>query len=58
MESVTILTPPNTGLRGILFPLEPYIPEGAEYEEMSTLYPCTGRSTTNSTWHNDSCGDL
>ena len=32
----------------------PDIPEGPQYEKISTLYRCTGRSFTNPTWHNDS----
>ena len=31
MGSATILTPPSTGLSGILFPSEPIIPGGQEY---------------------------
>ena len=37
---------PSTSLN---FPSEPNIPEGPEYEKISTLYRCTGRSFTNST---------
>ena len=34
MESATILTPPRTGLIGVLcFPSEPNIPEGSEYDK-------------------------
>ena len=34
MESATILTPPRTGLIGVLcFPSEPNIPEGSENEK-------------------------
>ena len=49
MESATILTPPSTILSGICFPPEPNIPEGPEYEKISTLYWCTERSFTNCT---------
>ena len=56
MESVTILRPPSTGLSSILLSAsEPDIPEGPDYEKLSTLYRCTGRSFPNSTRHNDSC---
>ena len=34
------------------FPSEPNILELPEYEKISTLYLCTGRSFTNSKWHN------
>ena len=47
MESATILTSPSTCLSGIS--------EGSEFEKISTLYQCTGRTFTNSMWHNDSC---
>ena len=35
MESATILTPPSTSLSGILLS---FIPEGPEYDKISTLY--------------------
>ena len=34
MESATILTPPSTGLSGILFPSEHSIPEGPYHEKI------------------------
>ena len=48
MESATILMHPSTALAVFCFPSEPNIPEGPEYEKISTLYQCTGRSLTNS----------
>ena len=38
MEIATIITSPSTGLSGILLSSEPNIPEGPEYEKISTLY--------------------
>ena len=38
MESATMLIPPSTSLSGISSPSEPNIPEGPEYEKISTLY--------------------
>ena len=38
MERSTILTPPSTGLSEFCFPSEPNIPEGPEYEKISTLF--------------------
>ena len=38
MESATILMPPSTGLTLFCFSSEPNIPEGLEYENISTLY--------------------
>ena len=43
MKRATILSPPSTGLRGILLSKEP------EYDKISILYQCMGRSFTNST---------
>ena len=40
------------------FPSEPSIPEGPEYEKISTLYRCAERSFTNSARLNDSCCDF
>ena len=40
MRGATILTPPSTGFSGILLFSEPNIPEGPEYEKISTLYRC------------------
>ena len=37
MKSATILMPSSTGLSGILLSPEPNIPEGPEYEKISTL---------------------
>ena len=37
MESATILTSPSTSLSGVLLSSEPNIPEGPEYEIISTL---------------------
>ena len=50
MESATVLTLPSTGLSCILLIVRTEnIPEGPEYEKLSTLFRCTGRSFTNST---------
>ena len=38
MESATVLKPHSTGLMVFCFPSEPNIPEGPEYEKISTLY--------------------
>ena len=43
MESATILTPQAV----FWFPSETNIPEEPEYEKISTLYRCTGRSCNN-----------
>ena len=40
MENATILKHPSTVLSGILPLSEPNIPEGPEYEKISTLYRC------------------
>ena len=42
MESATISCPSSTGLSDNLFPPEPNVHEGPEYENITTLYPCTG----------------
>ena len=44
MERATIHTSPSTSLSGILLLSEPNIPEAPEYEKISTLNRCTGRS--------------
>ena len=38
MESATIFTPLALALAVFCFPSEPNIPEGPEYEKISTLY--------------------
>ena len=58
MGSATILTPSSTGLSGILLSARTNIPENQNMKKILTLYYCTGRSFTNSTWHNDSRYDL
>ena len=42
MERATILSPPSTGLCGILLSVEQNITEGPEYEKISKLYRCMG----------------
>ena len=49
MECATIPTTPAPAQAVFCFPPEPNIPEGPEYEKISTLYRCTGRSFTKST---------
>ena len=44
MESATFLMPPSFGLSDI----QPNIPEGPEYEKISTLYRCTDVSKMHS----------
>ena len=42
-------SPLSLALGVFYFPSEPNIPEGPEYEKISTLYLCTGGRFTNST---------